>query len=461
MKKGSKIFATLVASFALAVNGVHASDLTSKITMNDYLGGITNFTKTYDSEKNINNVVIELNMSEKLIDKVLNQAPGNASSPASLGGFYIEIDPKLDMDGYMFSKENAYYTAKDNFDTIKQTIDGKMAEAISKNDLSSYSKVWPFGIMIHYNSGGKWYGINDQSTGGKTIKANLMEKLGIVDEKDLVYGVNYRLFMYTDYSWLYGFQPVKDGVASGTAEYINISYKINYPVQGKVDGGIVYYPSLENALKVGATDLTLIDSENNDNINSNYFSTLKQNGKSLTLSQKDGDLIKYSWTFDGSKITDENINVNTNITFTEKAPNEIATAVNKEITNYTDVSFINFEHSGKLPGVAEVSYYVLDKYASGTKLFVAHFNETTKKLENVQEVEVDNNGYIKFNVSECSSYVLYTSTENVDGKVTNAESDVVKNVKTGDINLYAFIILLIGSVVGLVFITKRILVKNQ
>lgn len=456
MKKECKILATIVASFAIAVNGVHASDLTSKITMNDYLGGISTFTKTYDSEKDVNNIVITLNMSKELINTVLNQAPGNASSPASLGGFYIELDPKLDIEGYQFSKENTYYTAKDDFATIKQNIDDKIVTSIENNDLSNYSKVWPFGIMVHYYADSKWNGITDQSNGGKTIKANLMEKLGITDEEDLVYGVNYRLFMYTSYSWLYGFQPVKDGKASGEPEYINISYKINYPVQGAVAGGIVYYPSLENALKVGATDLTVLDEENNDMIKNDYFGALKQSGQTLTLSQKEGDVVKYSWTFDGSKITDETINVNTNITFTQEAPTEILEDVNKEITNYANVSFINFEHSGKLPGTAEVSYYVLDKYTSGTKLFVAHFNETTKKLENVQEVEVDNNGYIKFNVAECSSYVLYTSTGNI-----NTTIDVVENVKTGDINLYTLAIVLIGSVTGLIITAKKILAKSK
>lgn len=193
-------------------------------------------------------------------------------------------------------------------------------------------------------------------------------------------------------------------------------------------------------------------------IDSNVFKDIANN-KNLILTTADGKVV---WVFDGNKVTDTNISVNTGITFTNLAPDKIKSDVSKVTNNYKNMTFLNFSHSGKLPGVAEVTYKVDDVYAIGTKLYVAHFNETTKKLEKVQEVKVDEDGYITFNVEECSSYVLYTGTGATDSAtVTVAGNTTTSNPKTGDINLFMILSVIVGTIIGLKYVSKKIALSTK
>lgn len=194
------------------------------------------------------------------------------------------------------------------------------------------------------------------------------------------------------------------------------------------------------------------------------------NNKNLILTTEDEKAI---WMFDGNKIKDTNISINTGITFTQSAPEKIKSDVSKVTTNYEDKTFLNFAHSGKLPGIAELSYKVDDTYAIGTKLYIAHFNESTKKLDSVQEVEVDEDGYITFNVEECSSYVLYTGIDannsntstnvknqaNDSANATNVSNTTTSNPKTGDINLILILSVIVSAIGGLRYVSKKIALK--
>lgn len=203
--------------------------------------------------------------------------------------------------------------------------------------------------------------------------------------------------------------------------------------------------------------LYIVDDGESKNVPSDLFDFVKSNDQILSLAKlNDKDELVYTWEFDGKDIVDPTIEVNTSITFTEEAPLEVRDDISKVVTNYQELSYLNFEHNGKLPGKAVVSYYVLDKYAVGTKLYVAHFNETTKKLENVQEVVVDEDGSISFDVSECSSYALYTS---ITDDATSTNPPVVENAETGDIHLYMILSLVLVALAGLLITSKKILLK--
>lgn len=178
----------------------------------------------------------------------------------------------------------------------------------------------------------------------------------------------------------------------------------------------------------------------------------------LTETNDDGDII-YGWSFSSDKITDSNIDVNTEITFTEEAPTDLQVSLNPYTKDLKNVNFLNFSHSGLLPGTATIYYNVSGKYTAGTKLYIAHFNESTKTLETPVEVTVDEDGYIEFDITECSSYVLYTekTSTNTEDKTT----DTVKPAKTGDINIFAILSTITIASVGGYLSIKKLVAKNN
>ena len=109
--------------------------------------------------------------------------------------------------------------------------------------------------------------------------------------------------------------------------------------------------------------------------------------------------------------------------------------------------FLNFAHHGKLPGKATIVYEVSSKYEDGTKLYIRHYNETSKTLEDPIEVTVEN-GTIMFEITSCSSYVISTTAPVSNVTVPN----------TGDNVIYLVGLLVIG-IIGISLTSKKLL-KN-
>ena len=148
------------------------------------------------------------------------------------------------------------------------------------------------------------------------------------------------------------------------------------------------------------------------------------------------------------------MDVNTGVTFTKNAPDAINSDLSKLVTSYKDVMFMNFMHNGALPGKATITYDVSSKYSVGTKLYIAHYNETTKELESIGEATVSEDGTVSFDIKECSSYVLYTGEES--NQQTNA---TVENAKTGDIHLIGMISVLCITAIGLFITCKKLVTR--
>lgn len=181
----------------------------------------------------------------------------------------------------------------------------------------------------------------------------------------------------------------------------------------------------------------------------NLFTALQETGNIFTIAatDADGQVALYAWAFNGAAITDPTIEVNTEITFTEVAPDTVKEDLETKVTDLENVMYLNFAHHGTLPGEAAISYDVSDVYASGTKLYVTHFNEETKKLENPIEVTVDENGLITFTITECSTYVVSTNAPVIE---------TTPNPATGDNIMFIAGLLLIG-LVGVAISSKKLI----
>ena len=110
---------------------------------------------------------------------------------------------------------------------------------------------------------------------------------------------------------------------------------------------------------------------------------------------------------------------------------------------------LNFNHSGALPGEAQISLYV-GRQCAGDTLYYYYYNPQNRNLEYMQTAMVDADGYINVTQTHCSSYVL-----------TLYDPYVLDNIpKTGDNgpNIPGWV-LCCASVAG--FLTLLILRKRE
>lgn len=226
----------------------------------------------------------------------------------------------------------------------------------------------------------------------------------------------------------------------------------------KLNGELSKDVDLQQGTQYNSDDINvnlIYPTDDENPVPSNTFVEAKKNNQNLAFVKLDdeGNII-YGWEFDSKNITaNTTVALNTIMTFAKEAPENVKTDLEKLTKGYKDVSYLTLEHEGALPGTADIYHNVSSVYASGTKLLVARYNDATKELEEAFDVTVDQDGCVEFLVTEGSSYVLYTEIENATG---NTE---VEPPKTGDINLYVIVSLVIIAAIGTVFASKKIVAK--
>lgn len=251
MKNAYKKLLVLVAISFIFIGKVNATDLTSSITANDGLGGLTTFTKTYDAENDVNNLKVSLVVNEESINTILNQKPGDGGN---LGVFYLGISPNT--GNTPVYKQNFYYFHTDTktVNEIKDAVLGRIVE----RDLSNDETVWIYGVCIQYFDGTTWKQSDSNGDGVTSIKQDLMNKLGLTDESELKYGENYRFFMYNNLDWWMAWTDKNPNVEEPTkVEFIKVSYEILFPIKSTNGTTSVYHTSLKDAVENGYDDIII------------------------------------------------------------------------------------------------------------------------------------------------------------------------------------------------------------
>ena len=113
-------------------------------------------------------------------------------------------------------------------------------------------------------------------------------------------------------------------------------------------------------------------------------------------------------TFTFAKGTMSSVDGKTEYDFSTSINSAYADTMPSYITKDNFVSQINFNYSGKLPGTANIRFYVGTEYA-GQTLYYSLMNADNTFAE-VQAVVVDADGYMTVKQDHCSSYVV-TKTE--------------------------------------------------
>lgn len=177
----------------------------------------------------------------------------------------------------------------------------------------------------------------------------------------------------------------------------------NIPLGAKYTGHELFNMYYNNILPgqeepIAPTD-TVIEVSNDDKtvVDENVFETAKNNKTNVTI--KVGDTI--SWSFDGEEIQNSEIKFKPSVKISNEKFNTI------ESNEIKEGVYIDFLHSGKLPGLAFVKLNVgKDKYGEkATTLHLYYYNPTIKRYEYVQPVKYEN-GVAQFSIDHCSTYVL-------------------------------------------------------
>lgn len=165
----------------------------------------------------------------------------------------------------------------------------------------------------------------------------------------------------------------------------------------------------------------------------------KQSGYIANISTyNDENKLLYTWTFDGSKIENTDLNINLNI--------NVGKSTNKEkienlISKNRKSVVLEFAYHGILPTGTKVKVNVEEQFKNGKKLTLYYYNENGKLEEAAKNLEVKN-GFVEFALEHCSEYVLVENTN---------------NAQTGTLNVFLHSGLAVVSLVGIgyLFVSKK------
>lgn len=424
MKKNLKLFAIVLVVSMFFMGSASASDLTSKITVNDGLD-ITTVEKSYDVTNDVNKMKIIVTANEDIISRVLGHVAGNNNSPALLGRYYFEFNPNLDGTGLTFKKNNKEYTGSlaEGIAAVKPTIAGESAV--------SYSKVWLVALNVQYYDASThaWKDITNTSTGGKSIGKNLSELLG-VQESELVYGENFRFYMPVGTSKIYGWEIFENGVSTNKYEYLNITYELKFPINGLMNNRGYYFTDLKKAAESESTEIIINeDLTLDEDVNINAGVTLNiAEGATLTIPEG------VTLTFDEDADLD-------GLGYIEKN--------GKLMIGDTELFFINVIDSEN--GTVSIN----DEVAiAGEEMTITVSPKNGYELKTLKVVDLSTGKEIQVNDSK---FTMPSSDVQIEASFV--EKIEASNPETSDINLPAMIGLILMALLGATFALRKRLSK--
>jgi hypothetical protein len=149
-----------------------------------------------------------------------------------------------------------------------------------------------------------------------------------------------------------------------------------------------------------------IDFSNNPQLSEAVFDAIQGEDKTLILM---GGGVE--WIFNGLDITEEtkNINLSVDIKPINQYYNSNANDL-KDLTDNQPAVVLSFADNGQLPGKAKIRVkadYEFQRYLGSTDLFVYYYNNLTGQLEEVKaNVDVTNDGFVEFEITHNSTFVL-------------------------------------------------------
>ncbi|MEG1158172.1 MAG: hypothetical protein RSD64_02285, partial [Christensenellaceae bacterium] len=171
----------------------------------------------------------------------------------------------------------------------------------------------------------------------------------------------------------------------------------------------------------------------------------------------DGRIVRFA--FNGKSITNP-MDLNLTISTTPSA----AAGAAYTLGAGEKYMFLNFGHSGKLPGEATVSISAVPPFAVGDKTGLKYFNPNRNAYEGVANTPaaVDANGFWYGKFSSCSEYIITDKTEG--GNPENGGTDAPQtktSPKTNDTKNIFLWILIVGLCAGTIAVVVYRLKKQK
>lgn len=254
---------------------LNQSSLGSVTSQNDYF---TTITSSIESES----------LSDSDLERILNNAPGNSSSAASLGVYYYSVTPVVSgintIGSYKNFSDIVPIATTDSTLLLNQygTLISRLDDSISN---SQYS-LWFEHYRIQYYQNGTWNDVTARSNGGVTLGDHLRT---LLETDTLIYGSNYRLTVSANTSYLVGWDYIEN-----SQSYTRLLARVNQTADLDVYADItqstttgnryVYYRSLEEALTGTEKVIYVAGNEtlSNTSLLDQYVVVLKE-GSSLYL----------------------------------------------------------------------------------------------------------------------------------------------------------------------------------
>ena len=168
-----------------------------------------------------------------------------------------------------------------------------------------------------------------------------------------------------------------------------------------------YLDDLSTALNDSTVDNPDIIITNEDKITASQLEEIKKSKKKVNLTFVDANkTIVYSIIIDGAKIKGTK-EFSPSINFVTDNIDDIA-----EKSNFADGMYLSFKESGQLPQGTLISLFVGDRFKNDHKVNVYHYNKDTKELTSLKKELVVKDGYIEFDIENCSEYFVTRSLIN-------------------------------------------------
>ena len=90
--------------------------------------------------------------------------------------------------------------------------------------------------------------------------------------------------------------------------------------------------------------------------------------------------------------------------------------------------YLDFKDKGKLPKGTLIRLFVGDRYSNDDLVNIYNYKESTKELSSIKKDIIVKDGYIEFEIEECSEYF-----------VTQSNITAVKETKSNQINIFIII----------------------
>jgi hypothetical protein len=178
---------------------------------------------------------------------------------------------------------------------------------------------------------------------------------------------------------------------------------------------------------------------------------MKESGKEVIFVKEEGGKVLYSWTFDGSRLNDTNIEIPLGISFTSANSSAI-----DSLTGDSNSLYIHFAYYGTLPAPAVIRVYAGDKYQDGDTVNLYYYNDDTGKAEEIAKGLAVENGYVTFTITHCSDYFLTkTDLAKQAGAVDGPQLTGRTGVATGDNAPFIPITVLMGISLAGIVLTRR------